>query len=339
MVKTARLLGVVAVLVCLPMVAFGGDFHTGTDLVCSDCHVMHYSQSHDYTTDSTGTFTDLATGGPFAKLLRATGNDLCLSCHNANASYADVLYTNTGSGSGDVRQAGALNMAGSGIANTGHTLGSTETAPGSDPSWSNSDGLECVDCHNPHGYNPSGNAYRNLDANPGNYSADESFVSYADTTNVLTADGFVRVVKDYDISQVDFNEPDPTGSAYADFCKGCHTHFHGDKGGSELGGTGGVDWLRHPTNDADIGAVTAGDHSSLTTFTGHTNRVKVMSATGVWSPPASDNTPSCMSCHKAHGNQNPFGLIYMSGTGTVDEEGDGGTESRDLCKQCHTQGD
>jgi hypothetical protein len=45
-----------------------------------------------------------------------------------------------------------------------------------------------------------------------------------------------------------------------------------------------------------------------------------------------------MSCHKAHGNQNSFGLIYMSGTGTVTEEGDDGVQAKDLCKQCHVQG-
>lgn len=336
MKTTASLLGVVAVLMWLPMVVLAGDFHTGAGLICSDCHVMHYSQSHDYTTDGSGSYTPLAGGGPFTKLLRATGNDLCLSCHDNNASYPDVLYTNSGSQAGSVRQAGALNMAGSGVAVTGHTLESTAIAPGSSPSWNNPDGLSCADCHDPHGYNPNGNAYRNLTAYPGN-NGGTAFVSYAAGTNNLTTDVFVRTVRDYDISEVDFNEPTTTASAYATFCKGCHTNFHGLKGGSELGGTGGVDWVRHPTADANIGAV-GGTHSSLATFTALTNRVKVMSASGVWNPPAADSTPSCMSCHKGHGNQNPFGLIYMSGTGPVDEEGDSGTESRALCKQCHVQG-
>jgi hypothetical protein len=48
-------------------------------------------------------------------------------------------------------------------------------------------------------------------------------------------------------------------------------------------------------------------------------------------------TPSCFSCHKSHGNQNGFGLIFMAGTGTVTEEGDGGVY-KSLCKQCHVQG-
>ncbi|MEK7347802.1 MAG: hypothetical protein AABZ94_02925, partial [Candidatus Eisenbacteria bacterium] len=28
--------------------ATAGDYHTGASLVCSDCHVAHYSQSHNY---------------------------------------------------------------------------------------------------------------------------------------------------------------------------------------------------------------------------------------------------------------------------------------------------
>jgi nitrate reductase cytochrome c-type subunit len=52
-------------------------------------------------------------------------------------------------------------------------------------------------------------------------------------------------------------------------------------------------------------------------------------------------TPTCTTCHKAHGNQNPYGLIYLKGTGAVTEEGDadGQTEGlRTMCKQCHSQG-
>ncbi len=77
-------------------------------------------------------------------------------------------------------------------------------------------------------------------------------------------------------------------------------------------------------------------------------RVKVLSTSGAWGdqgtplyPPASgtlptDLTPSCMSCHKSHGNQNPFGLIYATGSAPIGENGDG--SFADLCKQCHIQG-
>ena len=67
-----------------------------------------------------------------------------------------------------------------------------------------------------------------------------------------------------------------------------------------------------------------------------------MSPTGVWESldpvDLADSTPTCVSCHKGHGNQNAFGLIYMAGTGVVTEEGDDGAQAKHLCGQCHVQG-
>ena len=338
MTRTASLLGVAILMVCVPM-AMAGDFHSGATLVCSDCHVMHYSQTHGYNNDGTGIYTPLGNAGPYHYLLRNDINDLCLTCHDGVAWAPDVLGVNTGA---HVRQGGALNRPGTGLAATGHTLDATDVAPGSNPAWSNADGLNCADCHQPHGYNPNGNSWRNLRYDPGNgFPFPGVIVTYATGTNALTEDIYQvaagPLATHYSYDNVFFNEPDPTKSHYGQFCKGCHTDFHGDKGGPEEGGATGVEWTRHPTNDADIGAV-GGGHSSLTDFTAHTNRVQVMSASGVWDPPAADNTPSCMSCHKSHGNQNSFGLIYMSGTGTVTEQGDDGTWAKNLCKQCHVQG-
>jgi len=71
------------------------------------------------------------------------------------------------------------------------------------------------------------------------------------------------------------------------------------------------------------------------------NKVKAMNKDGNWNSTDpldhADTTPSCFSCHKAHGNDNAFGLIFMSGTGTVTENGDNGTMVEDLCGQCHVQ--
>jgi len=332
-----RYLAIVAVIVLVfATMALAGDYHTGASLVCSDCHIMHASQQHGYNADGTGNYASYD-ATPHEGLLRNSPNELCLTCHDGQSWAPDVLYTNTNS---DVRAAGALNMPGFGLDPTGHTLGSTATAPGG--TFANPDGLECVDCHQQHGFNPSGgNPYRNLTYSPGGaYAYPGIIVDYAVGTNDLTKDVYEVVdsgTQHYSWDNVFFNEPDPTGSAYAEFCKGCHTEFHGAPGDANMGGASGVDWLRHPTAGADIGAQTGG-HSSLAQFQANTNQVKVMSASGDWTGANADLTPSCMTCHKAHGNQNAFGLIFMAGTGTVTEEGDSGTQVKDLCKQCHVQG-
>jgi hypothetical protein len=112
--------------------------------------------------------------------------------------------------------------------------------------------------------------------------------------------------------------------------------------GGANGGTGSTNaapWKRHPTADVNIGTPAATFISSLTQFNSHTNRVKVLDSQGLWNGTTADNTvtPSCMSCHKGHGNKNPFGLIYMTGTGSPTEDGDGGVY-KDLCRQCHVEG-
>jgi hypothetical protein len=75
------------------------------------------------------------------------------------------------------------------------------------------------------------------------------------------------------------------------------------------------------------------------------NVAKVMDANHLWTGDATLDktiTPSCFSCHKGHGNDNPFGLIFMGGaTATAvtpaTENGDGGN-FRSMCHQCHAQG-
>ena len=43
-----------------------------------------------------------------------------------------------------------------------------------------------------------------------------------------------------------------------------------------------------------------------------------------------------MSCHKAHGNTNAFGLVFQTGAANPGENGDG-TQAKALCGQCHVQ--
>jgi hypothetical protein len=336
--------------------ATAGDYHKDGTLLCSQCHVMHYSQSHGYNPNGSGfVFTPIA-GGPYEFLLRGPVNDMCLACHDNNGFAPDVYGSaNTGNGPTDIRLAGYLNRLGDANEAAGHTLDSTAVAPGSTGTgWSDATGLNCVDCHNQHGGSQSGSTYgqagyslyRNLRVTAGQAASNTTLVTYnytAHGTNDTTRDVFERQSAEYDEGDVDWNEPNTADSAIAKFCAGCHGNFHGQVGSAQIGGVafgaGFEEFVRHPSAGVNIGAL-GGGHSSLTLFNAHTAKVKVMSPTGVWgaSHPA-DVTPTCISCHKAYGNGNGFGLIYRQGTGSLTENGDSaGNQLEDLCGQCHVQG-
>jgi hypothetical protein len=345
-------------LVCLCLVVFAsfgyaGDYHSGLTLKCQECHVMHYSQDHGYSADGNGATTPLA-GGPHEYLLRDDVNDLCLACHDGQGWAPDVFE---GHSNGFVRQGGALNEVGGNgqyPPATGHTLGSTDVAPGG--TWaadSTHGGMTCANCHAVHGGNRFGSSsgtssYRNLGGN-GTQAGSSFAITYTHGgSNPLTAwvheDGNAgNSASHYGAGAITFNEPDGTASQYAAFCKSCHTDFHGVVGEIEIGGAGNpaIDFHRHPAAGVDVGAA-GGGHSRMAQVTAHANQVQMLSPTGkkAGAYVASDLlTPSCMSCHKGHGNQNAFGLIYMAGSGPVTEEGDStGTALRDLCRQCHGQG-
>ena len=333
--------------------ALAGDWHNSATLVCSDCHTMHFSAQHGY--DGVNPIV-LGATGPNENLIKApTRNELCLTCHDGSANAPDVYAANTGT---HVRNAGALNKLGDAGAYAdykGHTLGALASAPGGTWTPDPTTGITCGSCHSTHG----STYYRNMKNKPGG-SADSTYVTYAIGTNDLTKDVFERdatlgqVATHYDVANVDFNEPDSTKSAYANWCKSCHTNFHGVSGGTEVGGASGGDissghgvvpevegvpWHRHPSADVNIGQ---NSNSKLTQYNHvtHVNKVKVMSNSGDWGNTSTDVTPSCFSCHKSHGNQNAFGLIHMSGTGTLSEQGDDGSGNnvRGLCRQCHSQG-
>lgn len=346
MTKPSTLLVAALVQALLAPPLLAGDYHQGATLRCGDCHVMHAgAATASWGDDGSAVLQGAGEHGLRAgRLLREDRNDLCLTCHDQNGGATDVLSRNVGSSA--VRQAGSLNrIGGEGYAQTGHTLGSTDVAPGSHPPWKPDPdgGLDCLDCHDHHGSPGAASAYRNLRSDAGHNKPGDGLVTYNERPglNDLTRDVFVRRLHDYDESAVDFNEPDPRDSAMARFCAGCHGAFHGPPGGKAVGGARGAGpqaaFLRHPAGGVDIGA-RGGEGSSLPLFAQRANRVKVMSASGAWGPPAADATPTCITCHKAHGNDNPFGLIYRSGHGTLTEDGDaGGDRLEHLCGQCHVQ--
>ena len=366
-----RLMLVLGALGLMSLAASGAtaaNYHTGTDLICSDCHTAHASQSHSNLDSRGAPFDNIPiVGGPHAMLLRNEVNALCLTCHNASPGAPDVLDVNTGKYSGQLRQAGALNMAGASNENNGHSLGWTGAIPGSDgttapTTLAGSDGLECTNCHAQHG---SATQYRNLLSrsialsNGAAVNFTGKTLTYEVKNPLTTATNTKDVVEladlDYDQADVQFEEPNQTKSAYGAWCKTCHTNFHGSGGdlnmGSISGGVvqpGGKPWLRHPNADVNIGGATTDSMtfvSSLAVYRSHVGKgvghvAKVMDANHLWTADATTDktiTPSCFSCHKGHGNNNPFGLIFMGGSSTPSEDGDGGS-FRGMCHQCHSQG-
>ncbi len=308
--------------------AEGGLYHTRDTGACQDCHKTSPGQQGPVLIAS------LIVPAPRQSSFRVVDtNQTCLECHSGRGGENDGSGVLPGGQGSLVRQAGFLNGSG-GMEHSGHTLGSTQQAPGG--TWTpGPQGLTCTDCHDPHGENRQ---YRNLVLRPGNATEDRLVTFVIGPGNDPRKDVWIQSgLNDpgrHDARNIRFNQPRPGRSAYGEWCQGCHTAFHGPAGSPNMGGQNG--WKRHPTADARIGGGPR-QHSSLTRHAGLSNRVPTMSASGSW--PASDNTPSCMSCHKAHGNGNPFGLLYMAGQGQLTENGDSQAKGYvDLCHQCHTQG-
>ncbi len=311
----AAAVGILSVLGLMIGWAHAGDYHVGDTLVCPECHKNGF------------------------RIARQEVNAICLSCHGeATGDAPAVLGQNP---SGLPRQAGALSRMGGGLPHfTGHTLGSGAQAPGG--RWAaGAGGLTCADCHAAHG---EPRQYRNLRLRPGTADTDRRLTYSSGPVNDKTKDVWLRPTTipagRYASQQMAFNQPDLRHAAYAAWCEGCHAEFHGAAGSAKMGGMFGGDigrgWLRHPTVGVGLGA--RGDrHSSFARYAGLPNRVPTLSPSGSW--PHRDNVVSCMSCHKGHGNRNPFGLLYMSGQGQLTEEGDtGGGHYIHLCRQCHSQG-
>jgi hypothetical protein len=364
-------------------VAAAGEWHSGTNNICWDCHTMHFSQSHSWTgSGAVGTTPApggdwLGTTGPNAFLLKMPVNDLCQTCHDGQTFAPDVVGANQNEGSStEGRRAGALNTAAVGSPYQewkGHTLGSTATPPGFDPAiigasatwYDPAGGLECISCHAQHG--PT-TAYRNLGPYSLGGAAGNARPTYViSTTNDVTKDIWINLASYtagsgvaatfgpfYANPTVSYNRNDATvGTALTSnkmdtFCAACHGRFHGGPGDTYIGASAAAldGFIRHPTSQVVIGAAGTqgyGGHSSLTRFTANTTKVKVYSdETGY-----TDASPGCVSCHKAHGNQNPFGLIFLNrSAASQDEQGGYATGQtadlqqgyRNLCGQCHGQG-
>jgi len=310
-----------------------GEYHSGSTLICSDCHTMHASQQHDYA-GVAGVQTWNA-GVGFSRLLKASNtNLLCLTCHDGQTGIPDVIGAdfNTTESTAGGRSAGALNstsIAAGATAGyltwTGHTL---ETPPASvtPPGQVGAITFTCASCHQPHG---TAN-YRNL-VTAVTYTVQTTTTNAFDVRiNLAAIPGAGSRVSGgfYSSDNIVFNEVGATASPYGAFCASCHGTFHGTANTMAVS-----PYVKHPTAAVDFPA------GYVTQYNAKTNKARVIWANNVLNPTVTTTaTPSCMSCHRAHGNKNPFGLIYMASAGTRNEEGVAGGTLRDLCGQCHVYG-
>ena len=352
------LFAVLLAAVAIPVMA-QSNYHYNENMNCSDCHSMHAS-AHNNLTDGSAITTPNAGASPNreinpyypaanpcpgrAKLLK--NDDVCSTCHKDQTFAPDVFGDNV---NGYIRSAGGVREDATG---GGHKIGSTVRPPGYDGTntggYFGSGELECVSCHSPHG---SAN-FRNLipyamrgAIGSGNIAKVSPTVAKAaafDATKdvtVLNGNTYVfgsGAMQSYygrqavvysrtaDGSEIVFNGA-KSSNHIDQFCGVCHGAFHGGDATTDNTGNG-TDFVRHPT-----GVVKIASFSSATAAA----NLKVYQAAGAQN--AATDSPGCLTCHKAHGNNNPFALIYPSPTGAdTTEEGNGAYKT--LCKSCHGMG-
>ena len=302
-----------------PMLPPGeGPYHNGDLLVCTDCHVMHASMQHNYA----GGYGPV--GGiegsswstePTPYLLKAPDPvDLCLMCHDGMAGIPDVVGADV---NGLVQRAGGhFDLPGIETEN-GHDLGRglgqgfylcMRCHFGGDDA-----DVTCVDCHDPHGNgnprslqwasDPGGTPALGLLVDPNAYDLDRyerSRVSYG----TLNSESLREVTN---------------------ICLDCHHVF---SGGTYIDPDGDGIHSRHPTYDSERNSPNniqqGGDRGSTdpqhwedgtgSGFDG-TERVKfVVDGASTYNDAlivdAETNGVFCLSCHYAHGSDEPFGLTW-----------------------------
>lgn len=145
----------------------------------------------------------------------------------------------------------------------------------------------------------------------------------------------------------------------ANMCATCHYNFHGSEGTEDGTSVGSKAFLRHPTGGVSITDQTGGRWSSLSYFSNTdlpdgtglyddtATSVAKVDAAATWTDwntfdDTAEAGPFCLTCHKAHGNKNPFGLFFLNpADDDVSEEGSALTAGkpdknfRNLCGQCH----
>jgi hypothetical protein len=142
MIRSTAIVAVIIIAVLTrAAVSPAGEWHTGSSLVCLECHTVHYSGEKES-----------EPGGPFIYLLsHSTINGLCLSCHDGrNLAAPDVLSSVTMyQPSGDEHSAAGYFSGTETNSDSAHNLGVMDLVPLRSPPTNMA--LSCASCHEVHG--------------------------------------------------------------------------------------------------------------------------------------------------------------------------------------------
>jgi nitrate/TMAO reductase-like tetraheme cytochrome c subunit len=307
---------------------------------CVNCHTMHNSQ------DGGSMNFDTSITAPQANLLRANG---CIGCH-ANGT------SNTGFAAGDIPQvndattplAGGYFTDAAGV-DTQHNVSdftnmTTDAQLGNTPPGDTSGFTGPLTCGGSTGcHAASGNHHANTG---GNVAATSGATSYR-FLNPQASGKYVAGIEDDDYefeTSVDHNvysgEDRGTGSAglsqtntISAFCGSCHGNFHAATDPAYQ--NNGTNWVRHPTDWSLVKA--GGEYSAYTSYNPETpvgavvaNYTTSDDQNAVIGTNSDATLVVCLSCHRAHGNDQ-LDMLRFSYTQMVAGSGNTGG-----CFNCHT---
>jgi hypothetical protein len=322
--KCVLIYGFVNIVVLLGSISLpAGEWHTGSNLVCSQCHIIHYGEQQKG-----------EPGGPFPYLLSySTINGLCLSCHDGRDPASPDVFSSVAmyEASGDEFSAAGYFSGTDADSDSAHNLGVISLVPLRTPATQMV--LSCASCHNTHG----NENYRNLISDPDSSGTGTNLILGTDVFEGTppavppTPEGSIAA---YRSSNIGYR------SNLSSWCAECHNLLETNEHGVSP-----AHFKRHPSGvsldvsegHTDPSHWITGDSLGFGAISGDgiegVPRVRFQEATASdYSSArtvASTNQVFCNSCHLAHGGRYlscavwPYKVV--------------GADMYSPCQQCHNQ--